>query len=66
MLIKETAIVGYVGLVDIQKAGDFIKSKTFIAFMPLIGTAVIYFIIVKILTLILGAVENALRKSDKK
>ena len=53
MLIKETAIVGYVGLMDIQKAGDFIKSATFIAFMPLIGTAVIYYVLIKILTLAL-------------
>ena len=65
-LIKETAIVGYVGLVDIQKAGDFIKSATYIAFMPLIATAVIYFVIIKILTLILGKVEDNLRKSDKR
>lgn len=63
-LIKETAIVGYVGLVDIQKAGDFIKSQTFIAFMPLIATAVIYFVIIKALTLLLGAIEKKLRKAD--
>ncbi|MBR5218410.1 MAG: amino acid ABC transporter permease [Clostridia bacterium] len=64
VLIKETAIVGYVGLVDIQKAGDFIKSLTFEAFMPLIATAIIYFVLIKILTLIMGRVEAALRKSD--
>ena len=63
-LIKETAIVGYVGLVDIQKAGDFIKSATYKPFMPLIGTAVIYFVLVKILTFALGKCEAALRKSD--
>lgn len=63
-LIKETAIVGYVGLVDIQKAGDFIKSATFEAFMPLIATAVIYFVLIKILTLVLGKLEARLRKSD--
>jgi His/Glu/Gln/Arg/opine family amino acid ABC transporter permease subunit len=63
-LIKETAIVGYVGLVDIQKAGDFIKSATFKAFMPLILVAIIYFTIIKILTLLLGLVEKKLRKSD--
>ncbi len=63
-LIKETAIVGYVGLMDIQKAGDFIKSATFMAFMPLIGTAVIYFVLIKILTLVLGKLEIRLRKSD--
>ena len=64
VLIKETAIVGYVGLMDIQKAGDFIKSATFIAFMPLIGTAVIYYVLIKILTLILNRIEAALRKAD--
>ena len=64
VLIKETAIVGYVGLMDIQKAGDFIKSATFVAFMPLIGTAVIYYVLIKILTLILNRIEAALRKAD--
>lgn len=63
LTIKETAIVGYVGLVDIQKAGDFIKSATYEAFMPLIGTAIIYFIIIKVLTLALGLYEKSLRKS---
>ena len=64
VLIKETAIVGYVGLMDIQKAGDFIKSATFIAFMPLIGTAIIYYVLIKILTLALRQVEKRMRKSD--
>ena len=64
VLIKETAIVGYVGLMDIQKAGDFIKSATFIAFMPLVGPAVIYYVLIKILTLILKRIEAALRKAD--
>ena len=64
VLIKETAIVGYVGLMDIQKAGDFIKSATFIAFMPLIGTAVIYYVLIKILTLALRQLEKRMRRSD--
>lgn len=64
VLVKETAIVGYVGLMDIQKAGDFIKSATFIAFMPLIGTAIIYYILIKLLTLGLNKIEDSLRKSD--
>lgn len=64
VLIKETAIVGYVGLMDIQKAGDFIKSATFEPFMPLVGTAVIYFIIIKILTIGLRLIEKKLRKSE--
>lgn len=64
VLVKETAIVGYVGLMDIQKAGDFIKSATFSAFMPLVGTAIIYYVLVKLLTLGLKRVEDALRKSE--
>lgn len=64
VLIKETAIVGYVGLMDIQKAGDFIKSATFEAFMPLIGTAIIYYVLIKILTLVLNRVESRLRASE--
>lgn len=66
VLVKETAIVGYVGLVDIQKAGDFIRSNTYIAFMPLIATAVIYYILIKGLTIILKHVEHDLHKSDVK
>lgn len=64
VLIKETAIVGYVGLRDIAKAGDQIKSATYIAFMPLIGTAIIYFVMIKILTLIFARFEKRLRKSE--
>ncbi len=65
-LIKETAIVGYIGLMDIQKAGDFIKTKTYQTFMPLIGTAVIYFVIIKILTVLLRLYENHIRKSEQR
>ncbi len=64
VLIKETAIVGYVGLMDIQKASDFVKSATFEAAMPLLATAIIYFVIIKILTICLGLLEKKLRKSD--
>ncbi|MBO5365733.1 MAG: amino acid ABC transporter permease [Peptococcaceae bacterium] len=66
VLVKETAIVGYIGIVDIQKAGDLIKSATFEAFMPLIATAIIYFVLIKTLTLALARVEKALRKSDNR
>ncbi len=63
-LIKETAIVGYVGLMDIQKAGDFVKSATYEPIVPLLAVAIIYFVIIKILTLLLGMVEKRLRQSD--
>ncbi len=65
-LVKETAIVGYVGIMDIQKAGDFIKSATFKPLFPLLGTAVIYFVMIKILTLVLGRLEDQMRKSARR
>ncbi len=65
-LLKETAIVGYVSLSDLTRTASQISSRTYEAFMPLIGAAVIYFIIIKILTLLLGAFERRLRKSDNR
>ncbi len=64
VLIKETAIMGYIGLVDIQKAGDYIKSATFKVWMPLLMVALIYYVLIKILTTIFSRIENSLRKSD--
>lgn len=64
VLLKETAIVGYIALMDLTKAGDFVMSRTLEAFMPLIGTALIYFVIIKILSLLLGRMERRLQKSD--
>ena len=64
VLIKETSIMGYVGLLDLAKAGDNIRGRTFDAFMPLIAVAIIYYVIVKILTLALGRLERRLRASD--
>ena len=51
-------------LLDIQKAGDFIKSATYKPFIPLFGTAVIYFVLIKLLTIGLARIEAGLRTSD--
>jgi len=64
VLMKETAIVGYIALQDLTKAGDFIISRTYNAFIPLITVAIIYFTIIKILTKLFNAFEGRLRKSD--
>lgn len=64
VLIKETAILGYVSIMDLTKASDFIISRTYLMFMPLIGCAVIYYLLIKILTLGLNAFERRLRQSD--
>ncbi len=64
VLLKETAIVGYVSLTDLTRVANQIASRTYEAFMPLIGAAVIYFVVIKILTILLGKFERRLRKSD--
>lgn len=64
VLIKETAIVGFIGLEDLAKGGDFIRSRTYSAFMPLVGTALIYFLLIKLLTKLFGMIEKRLRKSE--
>ena len=63
-LIKETAIVGYVSLTDLTRVANQIASRTYDAFMPLIGVAVIYFVIIKLLSTFLGKLERRMRVSD--
>lgn len=66
VLLKETAIVGYVSLTDLTRVANQIASRTYEPFMPLIGAAVIYFIVIKILTILLERLERRLRKSDNR
>ncbi len=56
-LIKATAVVGYIAVNDLTKMGDIIRSNTYEAFFPLIATAVIYFMLTWILSLLLGLVK---------
>ncbi len=63
-LLKETSIAGYVGIMDLTKAGDLIRGRTFEAFMPLIAVAIIYLITVIVLSSIFSAIERRLRKSE--
>jgi ABC-type amino acid transport system permease subunit len=65
VLIKETSIAGYVGITDLTKAGDIIRGRTFSAFMPLIAVALVYLVLVVILTQLVGILERRLRKSER-
>ncbi|MDR3050220.1 MAG: amino acid ABC transporter permease [Oscillospiraceae bacterium] len=65
-LIKETSIFGYIGGVDLAKAGEQIRTKTFIPFVPLFGVALIYYLVVKALTYLLRLLERRLRAGDNR
>ena len=64
-LVKETAIVGYVGIMDLGKVPGLVQSRTFEYLPPLMIAAVLYLVVVMILTLILRLIEKVLAKSDR-
>lgn len=64
MLVKETAIVGFIAMQDLNRASEIVQSITYAPFAPRIIVAVIYYIVIKLLTLALGRFERWLKKSD--
>ena len=64
VLLKETAIVGYISLADITKGADIIRSRTFDAWIPLLSAAAIYLVLVMGLTKLMNMIERRLRQSD--
>ena len=64
-LLKESSIVGYVGLVDVTKAADIIRSNTYEAMIPLVSVAIVYLVIVVILTNLVGRLERRLKKGER-
>lgn len=64
-LLKETSVSGYIGLTDLTKAGDIIRSRTFAAFMPLIAVALVYLIMVVVLSAGVSRLERRLRNGTR-
>lgn len=52
-MVKMTSVAGYISVLDLTKVSDLIRSRTFEAFFPLILTAVIYFVVAWLLTMVL-------------
>lgn len=63
-LIKETSILGYVGIMDLTKASSYVSSRTYQMFIPLVAAGFMYYMIVKVLSILLGIFERRLRESD--
>ena len=64
-LLKETSVSGYIGLIDLTKAGDIIRSRTFAAFFPLLAVALIYLIMVVVLSAGVTRLERRLRNGAR-
>ena len=58
-LVKATAIVGYIAIMDLTRAGDLIRSRTYDAFFPLLLVAAIYLIVT---TVCVQVLKLAVRK----
>lgn len=64
-LLKETSIAGYIAFTDLTRAGQNIRTAT-LSPMPLFVVALIYLIVVMILTKFLRMMERRLGRSDKR
>lgn len=66
VLLKETSVSGYIAVQDLTKGGDIIRSQTYSAFMPLISVAIIYLVMVVVLSHFVTKLERRLRQSDRR
>ena len=65
VLLKETSISGYIGLNDLTRGGDIIRSITYDPMLPLIGVAIIYLVMVMGLSQLVKKLEKRLRNNER-
>jgi len=61
-LVKATAIVGYIAIQDLTRAGDIIRSRTYDAYFPLLFVAIIYLVVTSICVLIFKYIVKKINK----
>ena len=64
VLIKETAVIGMIANIDLVGAARKVQSLTYDYVVPMLSIALIYYVVIKIVSTLLKAFENKLRKSD--
>ena len=65
VLLKETSVAFYIGLGDLMYAGNAIRAATYSPFMPLVSVAIIYLIMVLVLSKLVGLLERRLRNNER-
>lgn len=65
VLLKETAIAGYVGVTDLTRGANIIRGITYQSFWPLMAIAAIYLVMVLFFTWLVDVLERRLRKSER-
>lgn len=66
VLLKETSVASCIAVEDLTKGGDLIKSATYEAFLPLFAVALIYLVMVMVLTKLVAMLERRLAKNDRR
>ena len=62
-LLKETAVAGYVAVVDLTRAGNLVRNNTYDAVNPLMVVALTYLVLVVLLTKLLGGLERRMKNA---
>lgn len=65
-LIKETSVVSFVGAADLYVAFNYIGSNSYEFMVPYLVMAVIYIVLVLLISLGIKLMERSLRKSDRR
>ncbi|MGN0696892.1 MAG: amino acid ABC transporter permease [Oscillospiraceae bacterium] len=66
VLLKETSVAGYIAINDLTKGGDYIRSVTYQAFLPLVTVALIYLVMVMALSWLVSKLERRLALNDRR
>lgn len=64
-LVKETSVLSFIAVMDLNKAGDMIRNATYNAWMPLLSIAAIYLLLTLGLTKLFSILERRLARSDR-
>ena len=64
-LLKETSVSCYVAVNDLTKGGDIIRSVTYVQAMPLLIVALLYLLMVMILSKLVSLLERKLRENER-
>ena len=65
LLLKDTSIAGYIGTLELMKAGNIVRSRTFEPYFSLLSVALIYLICVIGLEQLIKYFERRMAKSDR-
>ena len=65
-LIKETSVVSFVGAADLYVAFNYIGSNSYEFMVPYLVMAMIYIVLVLVISILIKLMERSLKKSDRR